>query len=84
MSDDKDKKPEPKPDVIEGGLAVGGSLIGAYWIWMHRPLNNLSDLIKRGITDPEFLILKEQYFYGGLLLCVVIFFYGLSKLRILK
>ncbi|KPP86341.1 MAG: hypothetical protein HLUCCA08_12880 [Rhodobacteraceae bacterium HLUCCA08] len=69
-------------DLLEGGLAIAGTIIGGLLLWRHRPVEG-QELIERALTDPEFLILKPGAFYGGIVALVLLFIYGLRRLRIL-
>lgn len=69
-------------DLLEGGLAIAGIIIGGIFCWRHRPIEG-ADLISRAIIDPNHLVLKPEAFYGAIVALVFSFIYGLRKLRVL-
>ncbi len=75
---------EKKANWLEGGFALGCSIVGGFLLFKHRPIGSAQDLINRGIIDPNFYVLKEEYFYGGIIVAVMLFIYSLWQLRIIK
>lgn len=69
-------------DLLEGGLSIAGTIVGAILLWRHRPIEG-AELISRAVADPNHVVLKQEAFYGAIVVLVLLFIYGLRKLRLL-
>lgn len=65
-------------------IAVGASVVGAYYLWKHRPVSGFFDGLERVAVNPDLVVLKEGPFFIGIVIVIAVFVYGLKKFWVPK